>query len=123
RLKSRVKVLLDDGGEAGLFLERGRILRHGDLLQSACGMVVEVHAAPESVSAVYCDDALQLARACYHLGNRHIPLEIGDGRVAYQPDHVLDDMVRGFGLVPRDEMAPFEPEAGAYGGNGGHGHG
>jgi urease accessory protein len=62
------------------------------------------------------EDAWQLARASYHLGNRHVALQIGRGWVRYQHDHVLDDMVRGLGLTVTIEQAPFEPEAGAYGG-------
>ena len=76
RIKSRLKVTLDDGRESGLFLPRGQILRGGDLLQSTEGLVVRVQAAPETVSTVYSDDAHTLARVCYHLGNRHVPLQI-----------------------------------------------
>ena len=71
-------------------------------------------AAAETVSTVHSDNGLVLARACYHLGNRHVPLQIGPGWLRYAHDHVLDDMLRGFGLTVRVERAPFEPEAGAY---------
>jgi len=121
RIRSRLKVTLDDGREAGLFLPRGQVLRGGDLLQSTEGLLVRVLAAAETVSTVHTRDALSLARACYHLGNRHVPLQIADGWVRYQHDHVLDDMVRGLGLVVTVEQAPFEPEAGAYS-SGAHGH-
>jgi urease accessory protein len=121
RIKSRLKVTLDDGREAGLFLSRGEILRGGDLLQSTEGLVIQVQAAPETVSTVHSDNALALARACYHLGNRHVPLQITGSWVRYQHDHVLDDMVQGLGLVVTVEQAPFEPEAGAYK-SGGHSH-
>ena len=114
RNKSRQKVTLDDGREAGLFLPRGKVLRGGDLLQSTEGLVVQVRAAPELVSTVYSDDALELARACYHLGNRHVPLQITRNWIRYQHDHVLDNMVAGLGLAVDAESAPFEPEAGAY---------
>ena len=114
RSKSRLRAVLDNGEEAGLFLERGSILRHGDLLLADDGRVVEVHAAPEAVSTVHTDDALMLARASYHLGNRHVALQIGAGWLRYCHDHVLDDMLRGFGLTVRVELAPFEPEGGAY---------
>ncbi|MBK6508356.1 MAG: urease accessory protein UreE [Haliea sp.] len=120
RVKSRLKVTLDDGREAGLFLPRGEILRGGDLLQSTEGLVIQVQAAAETVSTVHSDNALALARACYHLGNRHVPLQITADWVRYQHDHVLDDMVRGLGLTVAVEQAPFEPEAGAY--KHGHGH-
>jgi len=114
RSRSRLRSKLDNGEEAGLFLERGTILRHGDLLLADDGRVVEVQAAPETVSTVHSHDGLMLARACYHLGNRHVPLQIGTGWLRYVHDHVLDDMLRGFGLSVLVEQAPFEPEAGAY---------
>ena len=114
RSKSRLRAVLDNGEEAGLFLERGSILRGGDLLLADDGRIVEVQAADESVSTVHTRDGLLLARACYHLGNRHVALQIGPGWLRYQHDHVLDDMLRGFGLEVRVELAPFEPEGGAY---------
>ena len=114
RAKSRARVSMDNGEEAGLFLERGSVLRHGDLLLADDGRIVEVEAAPETVSTVHTADALMLARASYHLGNRHVPLQIGPGWLRHQHDHVLDDMLKGFGLVVRIESAPFEPEGGAY---------
>lgn len=127
RVRSRQRVVLDDGREAGLFLARGQVLRDGDLLAGTDGLLVRVRAAAESVSEVHCDDALLLARACYHLGNRHVVLQIGAGFVRYPHDHVLDDMLRGLGLQPTYAEAPFEPEPGAYGGasghHGGHAHG
>ena len=122
RTRSRLRVRLDDGREAGLFLPRGLILRDGDLLESTDGLVILVRAAPENVSTVRTQDAHALARACYHLGNRHVPLQITPGWVRYQHDHVLDDMVRGLGLDVTVEEAPFEPEAGAYAEGHHHGH-
>jgi urease accessory protein len=123
RIRSRLRVTLDDGTEAGVFLERGQVLHDGDLLGSAEGLVVQVRAAAEPVSEVRCSDPLLLARACYHLGNRHMPLQIADGLLRYQHDHVLDDMLRGLGLQPTLVEAPFEPEPGAYGGSAqGRGH-
>lgn len=123
RIKSRLKVMLDDGRNAGLFLPRGHILRGGEQLSSECGLVVEVKAAPESVSTVYCEDMLLLTRVAYHLGNRHVPLQVEAGWVRYQHDHVLDEMVEGLGATVTTEKQPFEPEGGAYGGrSGGHHH-
>jgi len=121
RIRSRLRVTLDDGTDAGLILERGQMLRDGDLIGSLDGVIVEIKAADEPVSSVYCEAPLLLARTCYHLGNRHVPLQIAPGMVRYQHDHVLDDMVRGLGLEPHFERAPFEPEPGAYGGKG-HAH-
>ncbi len=121
REKSRLKVVLDDGREAGLFFAKGTSFQDGDLIIDVHGKtLVKVKAAPEEVSTVYCDDPFMLARACYHLGNRHVPLQIQIGVLRYQHDHVLDDMVRGLGLEVRTEQAPFEPESGAY--SGGHQH-
>ena len=114
RSKSRLRAVLDNGEEAGLFLERGSVLRHGDLLLADDGRVIEVQAANETVSTVHAKDVLMLARACYHLGNRHVALQIGTGWLRYQHDHVLDDMLRGFGLQVVIEQLPFEPEGGAY---------
>ena len=121
RVRSRLRTTLDDGSEAGLFLERGTTLKHGDRIATEDGFVAEVHAAAETVSTVNCPDALQLARAAYHLGNRHVALEIAPQRLRYLHDHVLDDMIRGLGLAVIVEQAPFEPEPGAYGGHT-HGH-
>lgn len=122
RQKSRLRTQLDSGEDAGLYLERGQVLRHGDQVATADGFIAEVHAAAESVSTLRCDDPRELARACYHLGNRHVPLQVGDGWARYLHDHVLDDMVRGLGLTIIQEQAPFEPEAGAYGGGHHHHH-
>jgi len=114
RVRSRLRVKLDDGRDAGLFLPRGTLLRGGDRLASDDGQVIEVFAAAETVTTVHCNDVSLLARAAYHLGNRHIPLQVEDGWLRYQHDHVLDDMLTRMGLEVVVEQAPFEPEAGAY---------
>ena len=121
RIRSRQRVTLDDGTEAGVFLQRGQVLQEGDLLASVDGVIVKIRAAAEPVSEVRCDDPLLLARACYHLGNRHMSVQISQGLLRYQHDHVLDDMLRGLGLHPAFVEAAFEPEPGAYGGSA-HGH-
>ncbi|MBK8637624.1 MAG: urease accessory protein UreE [Chromatiaceae bacterium] len=124
RVKSRLRVTLDDGREAGLFLERGGLgLKDGDLLGDEEGRVVQVRAAPETLSVADCRDHLLLARACYHLGNRHVPVCIQADRLSYPHDPVLDAMVRGLGLAVRVELGPFEPEPGAYASGAGHAHG
>lgn len=115
RIKSRIRVVLDDGREAGLFLERGLVLNEGDLVASEDGVVVEIKAAAEKLSIVSCLDSLMMAKACYHLGNRHVALQIEPHELSYLHDHVLDDMLRGLGLTVVVEMAPFSPEPGAYG--------
>ncbi|STV48261.1 urease accessory protein UreE [Klebsiella pneumoniae] len=115
RVKSRVKVTLNDGREAGLLLPRGLLLRGGDVLSNEEGTeFVQVIAADEGVSVVRCDDPFMLAKACYHLGNRHVPLQIMPGELRYHHDHVLDDMLRQFGLTVTFGQLPFEPEVGAY---------
>lgn len=118
RTKTRQRVTLDSGREAGLFLERGLTLRDGDLLTDEAGTTVRVRAARESVSTVRRDDPLLLARACYHLGNRHVPVQIEAGWIRYRHDHVLDEMITWLGLEVIPEQAPFEPETGAYAGPG-----
>lgn len=114
RQKSRLRTALDTGEEAGLMLERGTLLRGGDCLLASDGRVIEVIAAPEEVSVVTADDPWQLARAAYHLGNRHISVQVGTGWLRYLHDHMLDDMVRGLGFTVTVDEMPFEPEAGAY---------
>jgi len=114
RVRSRLRVRLQDGREAGLFLKRGHLLRGGDLIGSEDGVVVRVIAAPERVSTVWSDDLTLLARAAYHLGNRHVPLQIEGGWLRYPHDHVLDAMLEGMGLHVDVAEAAFEPEAGAY---------
>ena len=124
RRRSRMRVNLDDGREAALLLPRGTILRAGDRLRDAeQGEVVTVRAADQTLSLVRASDAITLARAAYHLGNRHIPVQVGAGWLAYEHDHVLDGMVQDLGLVVETCSAPFEPEAGGYRhGESDHGH-
>ncbi|MCA9517950.1 MAG: urease accessory protein UreE [Myxococcales bacterium] len=123
RQRSRLRARLDDGRELGIFLPRGTVLRDGDRLVARDGTVVAVQAAAEPVSIARAATWPDLVRAAYHLGNRHVPLEVGDGWLRFGRDHVLDQMVRGLGLLVAHEEAPFEPEPGAYGGHGpSHGH-
>ncbi len=126
RSRSRFRAQLTTGEAVGVQLPRGEILRGGDQLLAPDGRVIDIAAADEEVSTVRGDNRAQLMRAAYHLGNRHVPLQIGPDWVRYGHDHVLDDMVRGLGLHVHLERAPFEPEAGAYyghgSGGGGHHH-
>ena len=122
RTRSRLRTRLDTGEEVALQLPRGTTLRDGDLLLTTCGRLVRVRAANEPVSTARSEHTALLLRAAYHLGNRHVALQIGDGFVRYLHDHVLDDMVRKLGLLVQLEQAPFEPEAGAYEGGGEHAH-
>jgi urease accessory protein len=114
RQKSRLRAMTAAGTELALLLPRGTVLRHGDRLRAANGLVIEVQAAAEAVTTARSDDAQLLARACYHLGNRHVSLQVGAGWLRYLADHVLDRMVAELGLAVTHEQAPFEPEAGAY---------
>jgi urease accessory protein len=122
RCKSRLRTRLASGEECGLFLPRGTVLRGGDRLLASDGRIAEVVAAPEALMAAASDDPLQLARAAYHLGNRHVAVQILPGSLRFGRDHVLGEMLRGLGLPVTEIEAPFEPEAGAYGAHGGHGH-
>lgn len=114
RQKSRLRAKLETGEEVALLMPRGRILRDGDRLSAGDGRVVLVKAAPEELSTVRAADPTSLARAAYHLGNRHIAVQVGHGWLRYQHDHVLDEMLRALGLAVHAETAAFEPEAGAY---------
>jgi len=121
RQRSRIRTRLDDGREVGVFLSRGEILQDGDRLAAEDGRCVRVVAAAEDVAVARSLDAHVLARACYHLGNRHVPLQIGADCVRFQPDHVLEDMLRELGLAVGRETSSFQPEPGAYS-QGGHSH-
>ena len=117
RRTSRQKVRLDGGEEAGVILAWGDSLRHGDLIASSTGLVVRVVAAPEPVMLVRTSHPRELARVAYHLGNRHVAVEVGEGILKIAPDHVLRAMVEGLGAQVELAMQPFEPESGAYGGH------
>lgn len=121
RQKSRLRVTLASGQEAAILLERGTILRGGDLLQAENGNVIKVIAAEEAVMQVTAISPQALTQAAYHLGNRHVPLQIGDGWLRLEQDHVLKTMLLGLGMSVIETQAPFEPEAGAYG-HGQHSH-
>ena len=125
RKRSRLRLTLASGREAGIFLERGEHLQGGDRLITEDGStVVEILAAPEKLIEAVADSPLLFARAAYHLGNRHVPVQIlpteAGGRLRFQADHVLADMIKGLGCSVAEIEAPFQPEAGAYGG--GHHH-
>ena len=129
RIKSRLRVILDNGDDAGLFLARGVSLQTGDVLCTDDDYRVQIIAACEKLSIIRSNDSHLLARACYHLGNRHVSIQIEKDSVRYLHDHVLDEMLQGLGLVVDSMDGPFEPEPGAYGGSAdkvhqhGHSHG
>lgn len=122
RQKSRFKTQLASGEEVSVMLPRGEILRGGDLVTASDGRIIEVIAQPENVLHVECATSVALAKTAYHLGNRHVPVEVGDGYLRLGDDHVLERMLEGLGAKVSRTTAPFEPEAGAYGGAG-HEHG
>src|SRR5712671_106833 len=124
RQKSRFKAKLASGEEVGVLLPRGEILRGGDLVTASDGRVIEVVSQPEKLLHIEreSEKPVDLAKIAYHLGNRHVPVEVGDGYLRIAEDHVLERMVEGLGAKVTRVTAPFEPEAGAYGGVG-HEHG
>ncbi len=127
RSRSRLRAVLEDGTDVGLFLPRGTQLRGGDGLLGETGEVIRVRAATEPLYRVTAhadagDPAFALLRAAYHLGNRHVPLALSPGELLLEPDPVLRDMLLGIGMVVTDCATAFEPEAGAYGGGHRHDH-
>ena len=126
RQKSRFDATDSQGRTLGVFLPRGTLVRGGDVLVADDGSLVQVHAAPQPVLEVrHCSahgSPFDLLRAAYHLGNRHVALELKPDHLKLEPDHVLADMLRQQHLIVTETLSAFEPEGGAYGG-GGHGHG
>ncbi|WP_087690795.1 urease accessory protein UreE [Pandoraea sp. PE-S2R-1] len=122
RGKSRLRATLETGEEVAVFLPRGTVLRGGDVLVADDGGLIRVEAAPETVLLVTASTPLALTRAAYHLGNRHTPVEVGDGYLKLESDPVLRDMLLRLDVDVAEALMPFEPEAGAYGGGHKHGH-
>lgn len=126
RQKSRFDATDSQGRHLGIFLPRGTAVRGGDVLVAVDGSLVRVQAAPQAVLVVRpCAEhgsPFDLVRAAYHLGNRHVQLELQPDHLKFEPDHVLADMLRQMHLIVTEEQAGFEPEGGAYQA-GGHGHG
>ncbi len=115
RSKSRHPFITDGGQEVYLQLKRGTSLRQGDRLQAADeSLVIEILAKPEQVMVVSAQHPLDLLQAAYHLGNRHVPLEITDDYLYLLPDAVLRDMLLQRGLIVTETDRPFQPQAGAY---------
>ena len=113
RQKSRLKAKLVSGEEVALLLPRGEILRGGDLVTASDGRVIEVLAEPEKLLHI---ESASLAKIAYHLGNRHVPVQVGEDFLRIAEDHVLEEMVKKLGATVSAVEAPFEPEAGAYAG-------
>ncbi len=128
RQKSRFDATDSSGRTLGVFLPRGTAVRGGDVLVAEDGSLIVVKAAPQAVLVVrHCSQhgsAFDLLRAAYHLGNRHVQLELQPDRLLLEPDHVLADMLRSMHLIVSEERTAFEPESGAYAaGSHGHAHG
>ena len=126
RQKSRFAATDSTGRELGIFLPRGTAVRGGDVLVAEDGSLVRVIAAPQPVLVITActqhGTPFDLTRAAYHLGNRHVPIELQPDHLKIEPDHVLADMLRAMHLTVNETQAAFEPEGGAYAA-GGHGHG
>lgn len=115
RIRVRRKITTESGQEIILNLPRGTVLRDRDLLATDDGQtVVQIAAKPELLLSVTATDSLTLLRAAYHLGNRHVSLEIGDNYLRLNPDPILKSMLEQLGLTAIEELAPFQPEPGAY---------
>ena len=125
RQKSRFDATDSTGRALGVFLPRGTAVRGGDALLAEDGSLIVVKAAPQAVLVVrHCSDhgsPFDLLRAAYHLGNRHVQLELQPDHLKFEPDHVLADMLRSMHLIVTEEQAAFEPEGGAYAAQG-HAH-
>jgi urease accessory protein len=128
RQKSRFSATDSSGRTLGVFLPRGTVVRGGDVLVAEDGSLVRVLAAPQAVLHItHCPQhgtPFDLVRAAYHLGNRHVPIELQPDHLKIEPDHVLADMLRAMHLIVQARDMAFEPEGGAYaaGHGGGHGH-
>jgi urease accessory protein len=122
RQKSRFEATDSQGRRLGVFLPRGSVVRGGDVLVAEDGSLIVAQAAPQPVLEVRAAQAFDLLRAAYHLGNRHVQLELQAELLKLEPDHVLAQMLRQMGLQVAEAQAAFEPEAGAYAA-GGHAHG
>ncbi len=128
RQKSRFDAQDSLGRTLGIFLARGTVVRGGDVLLAEDGSLIRINATPQPVMVVRaCAEhgaPIDLLRAAYHLGNRHVQLEVRADQLLLEPDHVLADMLRQMHLIVTEESAAFEPEAGAYASGGqSHGHG
>ena len=118
RQKSRFDATDSLGRPLGVFLARGTLVRGGDVLVAEDGSMVRVAAAPQAVLRITActvhGSPFDLTRAAYHLGNRHVPIELQPDHLKIEPDHVLADMLRGMHLTVQEALEAFEPEGGAY---------
>ncbi len=114
RQRTRFEASLPSGERVGIALPRGTVLRDGDRLAGDDGTTIMVAAAPEALLEVHTADARELARCAYHLGNRHVAVEVGASVLRLAYDHVLRRMLEGLGVTVAEVLAPFQPEIGAY---------
>ena len=126
RQKSRFDATDSNGRAIGVFLSRGTLVRGGDVLVLEDGSLVRVQAAPQEVLRITAcaqhGSPFDLMRAAYHLGNRHVPIELKPDHLKIEPDHVLADMLRAMHMTVVTVQEAFEPEGGAYSSQG-HSHG
>jgi urease accessory protein len=126
RQKSRFDADDSQGRTLGVFLPRGTAVRGGDVLVAEDGSLIKVIAQPQAVMRITaCADhgtPFDLVRAAYHLGNRHVQIELTPEHLQIEPDHVLAEMLQKMHLDVTELLAPFEPEGGAYASHAGHGH-
>ena len=126
RQKSRFDCTDSQGRHLGVFLPRGTVVRGGDVLVAEDGSLVKVLAAAQPVLVITACQAhgtpFDLTRAAYHLGNRHVPIELKPDHLKIEPDHVLAEMLRNMHLIVNEATAAFEPEGGAYGARGAQAH-
>ncbi len=122
RHRRRMRLTTDQGEPFLLDLKRPARLADGDGLQLENGSYIMVRSAAEPCLKIYCPDPPLLARVAWHLGNRHLPLQILADGLLIRADHVIADMVVGLGAFVQPLDCPFDPEAGAYEGTHGHDH-
>src|SRR5436853_420248 len=121
RHRRRIRLVADSGAPFLLDLPRAQHLVDGDGLELDDGSYMRVSAAAEPVIEIEADTPSDLLRIAWHIGNRHLPLQVAEGRLRLRADHVIADMVRGLGGRIEWRQAPFDPEIGAYAGAA-HGH-
>jgi urease accessory protein len=122
REKGRFKTISKNGIEVRVFLERGKTLLIGECLKTECGKIIGIRGAEEELIKATCDDWNLFSKACYHLGNRHVKIQVGERWLFIKPDYVLEEMLELLGLSLEKVTAIFSPESGAYSNGHGSGH-
>jgi urease accessory protein len=122
RKRGRIRTQSSTGIEIGIFIDRGQTLEHGQCLSNAQGDVFSINAKAEQLMQADTDNWQDFSEVCYHLGNRHLPIHIGERHILFQPDHVIKALCEHYGLVVTEITAEFTPINGAYGKYSGHHH-